>query len=148
MSHPSAVRPPLWTCHVLSASYWPEECARSRGSIHAAGLTGYDDMTEVVILAAGDTERDFATRAFGVPAFTAVTPTMKGTHVVVVDGPGNSTLTDAGQKLEGGIATGIFPAWPRSAKLVLCRTITNIPTCRRRNCVCVRLRLFCAKRVI
>ena len=39
-------------------------------------------MTEVMILAVDDTERDFATRAFGVPAFTAATPTMKGTHVV------------------------------------------------------------------
>jgi hypothetical protein len=54
----------------------------------ALPATAYDDMTEVVILAVDDTERDFASRAFGVPAFTAATPTMKGTHVVVIDGPG------------------------------------------------------------
>jgi hypothetical protein len=52
-------------------------------------------MTEVVILAVDDTERDFATRAFGVPAFTAVTSTMKGAHVVVIDGPGASLRSPA-----------------------------------------------------
>jgi hypothetical protein len=69
------------------------------GSIHAAGsTTGYDDMTEVVILAADDTERDFATRAFGVPAFTAAT--RQGTHVVVIDAPG------AGLRMDAALAAG------------------------------------------
>jgi hypothetical protein len=57
-------------------------------------------VTEVVILALDDTERDFATRAFGVPAFTAATPTMKGTHVVVIDGP------DAGLRMDAALAAG------------------------------------------
>ena len=59
-------------------------------------------MTEVMILAVDDTERDFATRAFGVPAFTAATPTMKGTHVVVIDGPG------AGLRMDAALAAGVL----------------------------------------
>jgi hypothetical protein len=68
--------------------------------IHAACSTGYDAMTEVLILAVDDAEREFAMRAFGVPAFTAATPTMKGTHVVVIDGPG------AGLRMDAALAVG------------------------------------------
>jgi hypothetical protein len=85
-------------------------------------------MTEVVILAVDDTERAFATRAFGVPAFTGAAPTMRGTHVVVIDGPGASLRMDAA--LAAGALTATRIAFMEPTTTQIGNTISNVHLAR------------------